>query len=106
MLEMVTNNLVDNNNNLYVIPLCLLLSLCFIVYPRSMSKQHGVQNGLRTYRRWRALVLSGLPSTKMPMTWINRVTHVNDKEKFCKEMKCHKISSKFVKSLTCGASIS
>jgi hypothetical protein len=48
---MMTKNLVDNNNNLYVIPPCLLLSLllCFIVYPRSMSKQHGVQNGPRTY---------------------------------------------------------
>ncbi|GJV30731.1 reverse transcriptase domain-containing protein [Tanacetum coccineum] len=28
------------------------------------------------------------------------------KEKFCNVMKCHKIPSKFVKSLTCGASIS
>ncbi|GJT33923.1 hypothetical protein Tco_0924342 [Tanacetum coccineum] len=34
------------------------------------------------------------------------VTLVNVKEKFRNVMKCHKIPSKFAKSLTCGASIS
>ncbi|GJV04889.1 reverse transcriptase domain-containing protein [Tanacetum coccineum] len=43
---------------------------------------------------------------KMPMTWSPDVTLVNVKEKFRSVMKCLKIPSKFVKSLTCGASIS
>ncbi|GJS87804.1 reverse transcriptase domain-containing protein [Tanacetum coccineum] len=42
----------------------------------------------------------------MPMTWSPDVTLVNVKEKFRNVMKCHKIPSKFVKSLKCGASIS
>ncbi|GKE18793.1 reverse transcriptase domain-containing protein, partial [Tanacetum coccineum] len=44
--------------------------------------------------------------TEMPMTWSLDVILVNVKEKFRNEMKCHKIPSKFAKSLTCGASIS
>ncbi|GKD34439.1 reverse transcriptase domain-containing protein, partial [Tanacetum coccineum] len=44
--------------------------------------------------------------TEMPMTWSPDVTLVNVKEKFRNVMKCHKIPSKFAKSLTCGASIS
>ncbi|GJT37441.1 reverse transcriptase domain-containing protein [Tanacetum coccineum] len=44
--------------------------------------------------------------TVMPMTWSPDVTLVNVKEKFRNVMKCLKIPSKFVKSLTCGASIS
>ncbi|GKE29945.1 reverse transcriptase domain-containing protein [Tanacetum coccineum] len=44
--------------------------------------------------------------TEMPMTWSPDVTLVNVKEKFLNEMKCHKIPSKFAKSVTCGASIS
>ncbi|GKC18225.1 hypothetical protein Tco_1015007, partial [Tanacetum coccineum] len=43
---------------------------------------------------------------KMPMTWSPDVTLVSFKEKFRNVMKCLKIPSKFVKSLTCGASIS
>ncbi|GKC16561.1 reverse transcriptase domain-containing protein [Tanacetum coccineum] len=43
---------------------------------------------------------------EMPMTWSPDVTLVNVKEKFRNVMKCHKIPSKFAKSLTCGASIS
>ncbi|GKA05931.1 reverse transcriptase domain-containing protein [Tanacetum coccineum] len=39
-------------------------------------------------------------------TWSPNVTLVNVKEKFRNVMKRHKIPSKFVKSLTCGASIS
>ncbi|GKA58800.1 reverse transcriptase domain-containing protein [Tanacetum coccineum] len=42
----------------------------------------------------------------MPMTWSPDVTLVNVKENFRNVMKCHKIPSKFAKSLTCGASIS
>ncbi|GKD97724.1 reverse transcriptase domain-containing protein [Tanacetum coccineum] len=42
----------------------------------------------------------------MPMTWSPDVTLVNVKEKFCNVVKCHKIPSKFAKSLTCRASIS
>ncbi|GKG18555.1 hypothetical protein Tco_0372853 [Tanacetum coccineum] len=44
--------------------------------------------------------------TEMPMTWSPDVTLVNVKEKFRSVIKCLKIPSKFVKSLTCGASIS
>ncbi|GKE44320.1 reverse transcriptase domain-containing protein, partial [Tanacetum coccineum] len=44
--------------------------------------------------------------TEMPMTWSSNVTLVNVKEKFRNVMKCLKIPSKFVKSLTYGASIS
>ncbi|GJZ87151.1 reverse transcriptase domain-containing protein [Tanacetum coccineum] len=43
--------------------------------------------------------------TEMPMTWSHGVTLVNVKEKSHKGMKCHKMQSKFVRSLTCGASI-
>ncbi|GKE60036.1 reverse transcriptase domain-containing protein [Tanacetum coccineum] len=42
----------------------------------------------------------------MSMTWSPDVTLVNVKERFHNVMKCHKIPSKFAKSLTCGASIS
>ncbi|GKD62736.1 reverse transcriptase domain-containing protein [Tanacetum coccineum] len=48
----------------------------------------------------------GLQFTEMPMTWSPVVTLVNVKEKFHNVMKCHKIPSKFAKSLTCGALIS
>ncbi|GJY76850.1 reverse transcriptase domain-containing protein, partial [Tanacetum coccineum] len=44
--------------------------------------------------------------TVMPMTWSPDVTLVSVKEKFRSVMKCLKIPSKFVKSLTCGVSIS
>ncbi|GJR94654.1 reverse transcriptase domain-containing protein [Tanacetum coccineum] len=44
--------------------------------------------------------------TEMPMTWSSDVTLFNVKEKFLNVMKCLKIPSKFVKSLTYGASIS
>ncbi|GJT48212.1 hypothetical protein Tco_0974369 [Tanacetum coccineum] len=43
--------------------------------------------------------------TEMPMTWSHGVTLVNVKEKSHKGMKCHKMQSKFVRSLTFGASI-
>ncbi|GJZ04188.1 reverse transcriptase domain-containing protein [Tanacetum coccineum] len=44
---------------------------------------------------------------EMPMTWSPDVGHlVSSQEKFRNVMKCLKILSKFVKSLTCGASIS
>ncbi|GKF26616.1 hypothetical protein Tco_0082510 [Tanacetum coccineum] len=42
-------------------------------------------------------------STKMPMSWLKTATHASVKEKFHNGMRCHKIPSKFVKSLTCGA---
>ncbi|GKG05862.1 hypothetical protein Tco_0325948 [Tanacetum coccineum] len=45
----------------------------------------------------------GLPSTKMPMSWLKAATHASIKEKFHNRMKCHKIPSKSVKSLTSGA---
>nr|GEV37817.1 reverse transcriptase domain-containing protein [Tanacetum cinerariifolium] len=45
-------------------------------------------------------------SIVMPKTWSNLVTLVNVKEKFCNEMKCLKIPSKFAKFFTFGASIS
>ncbi|GJY84666.1 reverse transcriptase domain-containing protein [Tanacetum coccineum] len=44
--------------------------------------------------------------TEMAMTWSPDMTLVSVKEKFRNVMKCLKIPSKFVKSLTCGASIS
>ncbi|GJV12423.1 hypothetical protein Tco_1353964 [Tanacetum coccineum] len=43
--------------------------------------------------------------TEIPMTWSHGVTLVNVKEKSHKGMKCHKMQSKFVRSLTFGASI-
>ncbi|GJU14155.1 reverse transcriptase domain-containing protein [Tanacetum coccineum] len=43
--------------------------------------------------------------TEMPMTWSHGVTLVNVKEKSHKGMKCYKMQSKFVRSLTYGASI-
>ncbi|GJS09289.1 hypothetical protein Tco_0366085 [Tanacetum coccineum] len=45
----------------------------------------------------------GLQSTKMPMSWLKAATHASVKEKFHNGMKCHKIPSKSVKSLTFGA---
>nr|GFB08739.1 reverse transcriptase domain-containing protein [Tanacetum cinerariifolium] len=45
-------------------------------------------------------VSSGPPFTRMPMSLSKTVTRANDKEKFHKVMKCLKIPSKFVKSLT------
>ncbi|GJX77955.1 hypothetical protein Tco_0324766 [Tanacetum coccineum] len=45
----------------------------------------------------------GLQFTKMHMSPLKIVTHANDKEKFHKGMRCLKIPSKFVKSLTFGA---
>ncbi|GJR10784.1 reverse transcriptase domain-containing protein [Tanacetum coccineum] len=42
-------------------------------------------------------------STKMPMSWLKTATHASVKEKFHNGMKCHKIPSKSVKSLTSGA---
>ncbi|GJT51729.1 hypothetical protein Tco_0977886 [Tanacetum coccineum] len=42
-------------------------------------------------------------STKMPMSWLKTATHASVKEKFHNGMRCHKIPSKFVKSLTSGA---
>ncbi|GJX91096.1 reverse transcriptase domain-containing protein [Tanacetum coccineum] len=48
----------------------------------------------------------GLLFTEMPMTWSHGVTLVNVKEKSHKGMKCHKMQSKFARSLTCGASTS
>ncbi|GJU60996.1 reverse transcriptase domain-containing protein [Tanacetum coccineum] len=48
----------------------------------------------------------GLQYIKMPTSWLKTVTRANDKEKFHKGMRCLKIPSKFVKSLTFGASIS
>nr|GEZ08392.1 reverse transcriptase domain-containing protein [Tanacetum cinerariifolium] len=45
-------------------------------------------------------------STVMPKILSNIVTFVNVKDRFCNEMKCHKIPSKFVSFSTFGASIS
>ncbi|GKG28427.1 hypothetical protein Tco_0406754, partial [Tanacetum coccineum] len=42
-------------------------------------------------------------STKMPMNWLKTATHASVKEKFHNGIRCHKIPSKFVKSLTYGA---
>nr|GFB07123.1 reverse transcriptase domain-containing protein [Tanacetum cinerariifolium] len=50
-------------------------------------------------------VSSSPPSTKMPMSLLKIVTRANDKEKFHNAMRCLKIPSKFVKSLTYGALI-
>nr|GEZ56263.1 reverse transcriptase domain-containing protein [Tanacetum cinerariifolium] len=57
-------------------------------------------------KRCLTLVFIGPQSIVMPMTWSNLVTLVNVKERFCNEMKCLKIPSKFAKFLTFGASIS
>nr|GEX74930.1 hypothetical protein [Tanacetum cinerariifolium] len=48
----------------------------------------------------------GPQSTVMPTTWSNLVTLVNVRERFCNEIKCLKIPSKFAKFLTFGASTS
>nr|GEY76480.1 reverse transcriptase domain-containing protein [Tanacetum cinerariifolium] len=51
-------------------------------------------------------VFIGPQSIVMPMTWSNLVPLVNAREKFCNEMKCLKIPSKFTRFLTYEASIS
>ncbi|GJZ31036.1 reverse transcriptase domain-containing protein [Tanacetum coccineum] len=55
-------------------------------------------------RKFSTLVSSGLPYIVMPMTWSHIVTHVNVKEKSHRRMKCPKILSKMLRSLTYGAS--
>ncbi|GKC17716.1 reverse transcriptase domain-containing protein [Tanacetum coccineum] len=55
-------------------------------------------------RKFSNLVSSGLPYIAMPMTWSHIVTHVNVKEKSHKEMKCPRILSKMLRSLTYEAS--
>nr|GEY28837.1 reverse transcriptase domain-containing protein [Tanacetum cinerariifolium] len=57
-------------------------------------------------KRCLTLIFIGPQSIVMPTTWSNLVTLVNVKEKFCNEMKCLKIPSKFARFLTYGASIS
>ncbi|GJR51953.1 reverse transcriptase domain-containing protein [Tanacetum coccineum] len=54
-------------------------------------------------KRFLTLDFIGPRFTRMPMTWSPDVTLVSVKEKFRNVMKCLKIPSKFVKSLTCGA---
>nr|GFA59109.1 DNA-directed DNA polymerase [Tanacetum cinerariifolium] len=49
------------------------------------------------------LVSSSPPFTRMPTSLSKTMTHANDKEKFHNVIKCLRISSKFVKSLTFGA---
>ncbi|GKB38120.1 reverse transcriptase domain-containing protein [Tanacetum coccineum] len=46
----------------------------------------------------------GLLYIVMPITWSNTVTHINVKEKSHKGTKCPRILSRFVRSLTYGAS--
>nr|GFA69045.1 reverse transcriptase domain-containing protein [Tanacetum cinerariifolium] len=48
-------------------------------------------------------VSSGLPFTRMPMSLSKTVTRASDKEKFHNVMKCLRIPSKSMKSLTFGA---
>nr|GFC10429.1 reverse transcriptase domain-containing protein [Tanacetum cinerariifolium] len=50
-------------------------------------------------------VFSGPPFTKMPTSLLKIVTRANDKGKFRNRMRCLKIPSKLVKSLTYGALI-
>nr|GFB25344.1 DNA-directed DNA polymerase [Tanacetum cinerariifolium] len=50
-------------------------------------------------------VSSGPPFTKMPTSLLKIVTRANGKGKFRNEMRCPRIPSKLVKSLTYGASI-
>nr|GEY68865.1 reverse transcriptase domain-containing protein [Tanacetum cinerariifolium] len=57
-------------------------------------------------KRCLALVFIGPQSIVMPMTWSNLMTPVNVKENFHNEMKCLKITSKFTRFSTFGASIS
>ncbi|GJV99043.1 reverse transcriptase domain-containing protein [Tanacetum coccineum] len=52
------------------------------------------------------LVSIGRQFTAMPTTWLSLMTHVNIKEKSRKRMKYLKMQFKFVRSLTCGESIS
>nr|GEV28664.1 reverse transcriptase domain-containing protein [Tanacetum cinerariifolium] len=59
-----------------------------------------------TAKKFLTQVSIGPQSIVMPMTWSNLVTLVNVREKYCNEMKCLKIPSKFARSLTYGASIS
>nr|GFA69570.1 reverse transcriptase domain-containing protein [Tanacetum cinerariifolium] len=56
-----------------------------------------------TAKRSLISVFSGPPFTRMPTSLSKSVTRANDKEKFHNVMKCLKIPSKFVKSLTLGA---
>nr|GEY97049.1 reverse transcriptase domain-containing protein [Tanacetum cinerariifolium] len=56
-------------------------------------------------KRCLTLVSTGPQSIVMPMTWSNLVTLVNVRDKFCNLMKCLKMSSKFARFFTYGASI-
>nr|GEZ46750.1 reverse transcriptase domain-containing protein [Tanacetum cinerariifolium] len=51
-------------------------------------------------RRSLILVSFGLPFTRMPTSLSKTVTRANDREKFHNVMRCLKITSKFMKSLT------
>nr|GEV45308.1 reverse transcriptase domain-containing protein [Tanacetum cinerariifolium] len=55
-------------------------------------------------RMFSTLVSFGPLYIVIPMTWSNTVTHVNVNEKSQKGMKCPRILSRFVRSLTYGAS--
>ncbi|GJZ29830.1 reverse transcriptase domain-containing protein [Tanacetum coccineum] len=55
-------------------------------------------------RKFSTLVSTGPPYIAMPKTWSHIVMHVNVKEKSHKRMKCLRILSKMLRSLTFGAS--
>ncbi|GJQ92811.1 reverse transcriptase domain-containing protein [Tanacetum coccineum] len=65
---------------------------------------HGANLTAKKIFDLRFLSLSGPPSIKMPTSLSRTVTRANVKEKLHNVMRCLKTPSKFVKSLTCGAS--
>ncbi|GJW75481.1 hypothetical protein Tco_0134851 [Tanacetum coccineum] len=71
-----------------------------------MDPPGGPQSMVQTSQPKRSLtpVSSGPPSIKMPTSLSRTVTRANVKEKLHNVMRCLKTPSKFVKSLTCGAS--
>ncbi|GJT84636.1 hypothetical protein Tco_1066353 [Tanacetum coccineum] len=64
----------------------------------------GTSGANLTAKRSLTPVSSGPPSIKMPRCLSRTVTRANVKEKLHNVMRCLKTPSKFVKSLTCGAS--
>ncbi|GJR26990.1 reverse transcriptase domain-containing protein [Tanacetum coccineum] len=71
-----------------------------------MTHPGGIHGANLTAKKVFCCGFFGLPYVKDAHEWLKIVTRANDKEKFHKGMRCLKIPSKFVKSLTFGASTS
>nr|GFA29757.1 reverse transcriptase domain-containing protein [Tanacetum cinerariifolium] len=71
----------------------------------TMDPRGDIMVQISLLRRSLMPVSSGPPFKKMPMSLLKIMTRANDKENFCNGMRCLRIPSKLVKSLTYGALI-